>query len=92
MEEVENSFDCENTPQELDASLHRSKSESSLLLRSPPPPPQPINSTDETVVTVNQSKPIAKSNSDETLSTPFRYDRTEKKTSFSLCQQKRHKN
>lgn len=70
MDEVENSFDCENTQEPLELSLHRSKSESSLLLRSP------IDSTQaqstEMAAAVDKPKTITKSNSDETLSTPFR--------------------
>lgn len=73
MDEVENSFECQNTTQDrLDSSLQRSKSESSLLqqlqqLRSPTESTlPPIDATDE-------QRTIVKSNSDETLSTPFRY-------------------
>lgn len=66
MDEVENSFECENTQEPLESSLHRSKSECSLLLRSP------IDTQTQPTKTGDEPKTIAKSNSDETLSTPFR--------------------
>lgn len=68
-DEIGHSFECENTPDRLHTSLHRSKSESSLLCRSP------IEShaqqlTSESIRT--PSATLIKSTSDETLSTPFR--------------------
>lgn len=60
MDEVEESFDQENTQQPLESSLHRSKSESSLSLQSP------------LLDNVEEPKAVAKTTSDETLSTPFR--------------------
>lgn len=62
-DEVEPNFECENT-QELDSTLQRSKSESSLPLQSP------IES--QSLPTIEEPTMLTKSNSDETLSTPFR--------------------
>ncbi|XP_031630780.1 uncharacterized protein LOC116345492 isoform X2 [Contarinia nasturtii] len=68
MDEVENSFDCENTTHDrLDSSLQRSKSESSLQLRSP----IEIKSVLVQPSTLEEQRTVTKSNSDETLSTPF---------------------
>lgn len=66
MDEVENSFECENTQEPHESSLHRSKSECSLLQKSS------IDTQIQAIETVDQPKKITKSNSDETLSTPFR--------------------
>lgn len=70
-DEVGHSFEyCQNTPDQHHASLHRSKSENSLLCRSP------IESTTQAQLTTDLIPPpsatLIKSTSDETLSTPFR--------------------
>lgn len=66
MDEVENSLDCEITQEPFESSLHRSKSDCSLSVRSP------IDTQTQTTKTMDEPKTITKSNSDETLSTPFR--------------------
>lgn len=73
MDEIENSFECENKDEKHNSSLlNRSKSENSLQLRSSFEEPIQPN--------VNEQNCIVKSNSDETLSTPFRYKNS--KTNF----------
>lgn len=64
-EDVERSFECEKAIEPLNSSLQRSKSESSLLS------PSPIDSKPQSTVD-DKSAVITKSNSDETLTTPFR--------------------
>lgn len=73
-DEVGHSFEyCQHqqTPDQHHTSLHRSKSENSLLCRSP------IESTTQAQLTTELIPPpsatLIKSTSDETLSTPFRY-------------------
>lgn len=71
-DEIGHSFEyCQNTPDLHRTSLHRSKSENSLLCRSP------VESTVQAQLTTELIPPpsatLIKSTSDETLSTPFRY-------------------
>lgn len=61
-EDVEPSFESNKTDEPLNSSLQRSKSENSLLSPSPA----------IAAPTVDEPSALAKSNSDETLSTPFR--------------------
>lgn len=61
-EDVEPSFESNQTDEPLNSSLQRSKSENSLLSPSLAIAPS----------TVDEPSALAKSNSDETLSTPFR--------------------
>lgn len=63
-------YRCNMDADPLNASLQRSKSESSLLLKTPGTPDTALAATGEasTMAPIN-----AKSTSDETLSTPFRW-------------------
>lgn len=65
MDEVGDCLDRENTQQLHESSLYRSKSESSLSLRSP-------IETQLLSENAEEVKPVARTSSDETLSTPFR--------------------
>lgn len=68
MDEIDDTLESENSQKHLDSSLQRSKSESSLLLESP-------NESKSHLDSVEDPKTVITSNSDETLSTPFRYER-----------------
>lgn len=61
-------YRCNMDADPLNASLQRSKSESSLLLKTPGTPDAPAATGEESAM----ARISAKSTSDETLSTPFR--------------------